>query len=226
MTGPRVVPLWFVRDLMVVVLFTPAIHWLIRKFRFIPVALFGVCYVTRLFIPIHGFSATSFFWFSLGAYFAIYKLNMVEQLYKLRRPAYIVAIVTLVVLVWYNGRKGDGVHPNPQWVQLSYYAYVIAAVLSSVAIAANLLRSGRVTVNRYMARASFFVFLAHPFLLGYVARAVNHFVPGSNYPLMMAAYIVRPLLTVALCIALYWLMERYVPRLLAVLTGGRVAPSR
>ena len=85
---------------------------------------------------------------------------------------------------------------------------------------------GRVTVNRYMARASFFVFLAHPFLLGYVMRAVNHFVPTGNYPLMMAAYIVRPLLTVALCIALYWLLERYVPRLLAVLTGGRVALSR
>ena len=77
-----------------------------------------------------------------------------------------------------------------------------------------------------MARASFFVFLAHPFLSDYVMRTVNLFFPSGNCPLMMAAYVVRPLLTVALCLSLYRLLERYVPRLLAVLTGGRVAPSR
>ena len=223
MTGPRLIPLWFVRDLMVVVLFSPVIYWLVKKFGLFPVAIFGVCYVTRLFVPIHGFSTTAFLWFSLGSYFAIHKLNMVEGLYRLRYPAYIVAIVAMIVLVWHNGRDGDGIHPNAQWVQVLHYVYIVAAVISVVAVAANLLRGGRVKVNRWLARASFFVFLAHPFIVGYVWGLFNHIVPEDMYPLMMVEYIICPFVTVAVCLAIYKFMECYTPRILALLTGGRVS---
>ena len=222
LSGPVLVPLWFVRDLMVVVVFTPFIHWLIRTFHFLPVLLFGMCYFTRLFIPVHGVSATCFFWFSLGAWFSIRGENMVVRLSRYRLPAIVVALLAIVPLVWYNGRKGDGLSPNPQWVHYLYYTYVVAAVLSLVGIAAGLLRQGRVKVHRGLARATFFIFLAHPFVLTYVGRVVNHFVRDTCYPLMILAYLFRPLMAVALCLLIYRLLERYMPRLLAVVTGGRV----
>lgn len=222
MTSPVLVPLWFVRDLMVVVLFTPVLHWLVKRFRFAPVLFFGVCYVCRVFIPVHGFSATSFFFFSLGACFSIHGMDMVASLRRWRLPAYGVAVLCLPVLVWVNGRKGDGVVPQPQWVDFLYYAYVLAAVVSVVGMASWLVGERGVRVNRWLGRSAFFVFLSHVMVLGLMGRFTHHFLPAERWGLMTAEYVLRPLVTVALCLVLYWLMGRFAPRLLALLTGGRV----
>lgn len=214
-TGPVLAPLWFVRDLMVVVLFTPLIHWLIKRFHFIPVIFFGICYFTRLFIPVHGFSADCFFWFSLGAYFSIGGKNMVTQLYRFRYPAYVIALLAIIPLIWYNGKGNEMVH-------YLYYTYVVCAVISLVSIAAWLLRNGKVKLNHWLARTTFFIFLCHMFVWEYVrVYMYNVLVPEDCYPIMIIAYLIRPFVIVVLCIALYWLLERYLPRLLSVLTGGR-----
>ena len=222
MTSPVLVPLWFVRDLMVVVVFSPLIHWLIEKFSFISVLFFGVCYMCRIFIPIHGFSATCFFFFSLGAYFSIRGKNMVLILSQYRYPAYIIAFLSMVILVWFNGRKGDEMSPQPQCIHFMYYIYVVSAVISSVSIACKLLKSSRVGVNYWMAKATFFIFLSHAFVLGYVSRFTHHFIPTDCYPVLTIEYLLRPIITTIICLAIYWILERYVPRVLAVLTGGRL----
>ena len=222
MTSPVLVPLWFVRDLMVVVVFSPLIHWLIAKFRFIPVLIFGACYMCRVFIPIHGFSATCFFFFSLGAYFSISGTNMVSALARYRHPAYIIAFLSMIVLIWTNGRKGDEMAPQPQWVHFLYYIYVLSAVISAVGIARQLLLTSRVSVNRWVARATFFIFLSHVFVLGYLHRIARHFTPADCYPVLTMEYLLIPLITTLICLALYRILERHLPRVLAVLTGGRL----
>lgn len=207
---------------MIVVIFSPLLHWLIRHLRFLPILFFGLCYVCRVFVPIHGFSATCFFFFSLGAFFSINGKNMVTSISRLRYPAYAIALVSMLILVWVNGRKGDGVTTQPQWVHLLYYAYVMSAVVAVVSIASWLLSAKKVRVIPWLARSSFFIFLSHIMVLGLVGRFTHHFIAPDSWALMTVEYLCRPLITTFLCLALYWFLERQAPRLLAVLTGGRM----
>ena len=75
-------PLWFVRDLMVVILFAPLIYRILsRRWGGIAVLIIGVCWFLNAGFEIPGISSVSFFFFSTGAWLAIrgYDLTMIPH---------------------------------------------------------------------------------------------------------------------------------------------------
>lgn len=220
MTGPILVPLWFVRDLMVVVLLTPIIYNLIKRLNFIPIILLGLCYISGIWIQIPGFTITTFFWFSLGAYFSIKGKNMIASIYKWRIPSYIVCICTLLPLIWLNGRKGNGITVNIIG-QTLYPFYVIASSLSIISIATTLIQKGKVKVYPHLAKVSFFVFLSHVFVLGYISNIINKCLPIDYGLIMIAKYLITPIATVVVCLLIYSFLDKFLPRFLAFITGSR-----
>lgn len=72
-SGPILVPLWYMRDLMILVLFTPIIYNLINRYKVGVIVLLSVCYILNFWFNVPGFSITGFFWFTLGAFFSIRK---------------------------------------------------------------------------------------------------------------------------------------------------------
>lgn len=68
-------PLWFVRDLMVVCLFTPVLYLLLKRCRLLTLSLLGILWFFDLWeysiCGIYGFSSVSFLFFSLGAAFSL-----------------------------------------------------------------------------------------------------------------------------------------------------------
>jgi hypothetical protein len=72
----------------------------------------------------------------------------------------------------------------------------------------------------WAAPASFFVFAAHePLMMG--LRKVAYFVLMPDAAGALALYFVVPVVTIAICLALYQLLDAIVPGLLALATGGR-----
>lgn len=69
--GPIDAPLWFLRDLIVLVLLSPLIYWLVKKGGFLFVSILGMAYVLNLGVPCSGFTPNAVFFFSLGAYFSL-----------------------------------------------------------------------------------------------------------------------------------------------------------
>lgn len=220
MTGPILVPLWFVRDLMVVILLTPIIYSLIKRLNFLPIIFLVFCYISGIWIQIPGFTVTTFFWFSLGAYFSIKGKNMIESIYKWRIPSYILCIFTLLPLIWLNGRKGDGVTANVIGQSL-YPFYIIASSFSIISIATTLIQKGKVKVYPHLAKVSFFVFLSHIFVLGYISNIINRCLPYDNGIIMIAKYLMTPIATVIVCLIIYWVLNKYFPKFLSFITGSR-----
>lgn len=220
MTGPILVPLWFVRDLMVIVLLTPIIYNLIKRLNFIPIILLGLCYISGIWIQIPGFTITTFFWFSLGAYFGIKGKNMIASIYKWRFPSYIVCICTLFPLIWLNDRKGDGITVNIIG-QTLYPFYVIASSFSIISIGTTLIQKGKVKVYPHLAKVSFFVFLSHVFVLGYISNIINKCLPIDYGLTMIAKYLITPIATVVVCLLIYSFLDKFLPRFLAFITGSR-----
>lgn len=219
-TAPILVPLWFIRDLMDVVLFTPIIYYLIKKFKAIPLFVLAACYITGFWFQAPGFSANAFFWFSFGAYFSIHGKDMVAFIYRFRIPAYIICIMTLLPLIWFNGKKGDEVTTNMTAVAL-YPFYIISSVFSVVNIATMLIKKGKVIVYPHLAKVSFFVFLSHVFVLQYVNLVKDRLVVSDNYIVLTLVYLAVPMITVVICLFIYRLLDLYMSRILAFLTGSR-----
>ena len=75
-TSPANVPMWFIRDLMVIVLFSPLVYYSVRKSGLFLIVLL-LCYIFNVWIPLSGFSVTSYFFFSIGAFACIKNIDII-----------------------------------------------------------------------------------------------------------------------------------------------------
>lgn len=64
-------PLWFIRDLFVVMLFSPLLHLLIQRLKHYFIIMLGVLWFFGYWFHITGLSSAASFFFSAGAYFSI-----------------------------------------------------------------------------------------------------------------------------------------------------------
>lgn len=218
-TGPILVPLWFVRDLMVTVLFSPLIYFMVKRLKMLGVMVLALAYLSEVWPQVSGFSVTAFFWFSAGAYYSVNGKNMIENIIQYKVPATVMAFCLLIPQVWMNGNKGDGVSPIVMG-EILMRLYCMSAVVAVMGIAATLIAKRRVKVRPMLAKASFFVFLVHPFVLVITGHISNR-LPENSYPLLIVWYLINPFFVTLISLALYQLLNTYTPRLLPLLTGGR-----
>lgn len=73
--SPIDIPTWYLRDLMIVCLFAPAIYWAIAKAKYTIVLLFIAAWLTGFwFTSLPGFEVKSFVFFTIGGYYALIKM--------------------------------------------------------------------------------------------------------------------------------------------------------
>lgn len=217
-TCPLISPFWFVRDLMVVSVCTPLLYWLLRRFRLWVVAVFGLCFISRVFIPVHGFSSMCFLWFSFGAYFSIWGKDLVAALYRFCIPAGVVAVLTAMVLVW-----TWGTHWSPfvgECLRQVSNLYILASVVTIINLVAYLVREKGIKGSHWLSKTSFVICAAHIMILQCVWPRLVPWVDGVTWR-MFVSFPCVPAFVVGVCLAFYWFMERIAPRLLSLLTGNR-----
>lgn len=214
---PINLPMWYVRDLMVMVVLSPVIFWLVSRMRSWIVILLGVVYYLYqpLLTPDGSWGvllSQAAFFFTWGAYYAIRGENFVEQLSHYPYAP----LLYLPVAVADAFTRGDT--GNLYIHQMG----VVLGVIAAVVIVARLLERGRVHVNPTLAGSSFFVYALHTSVLFEVSKVVFIvFCLGDNVWSMLILYFATPLFTAALCVALYLFLKRFFPSFCNLLTGGR-----
>lgn len=215
MTGPINLPLWFLRDLIVVALVTPIIYWLLKRFRFYVLYLLALAYISGIWPSIPGFTVTSVFFFSVGAYWSIYAKNLVFECKRVEVLSYVVAAVLLIITIRFDGR-------NTHAGSLVYPFFVIFGVCATINVAARLVETKKVKVNPLLAKSSFFIYATHTLMILGICRALVHKIIYWDTPLALGCcYFIVPLLAVIICLCLYVFMRRFFPGILNVLTGSR-----
>ncbi len=215
MTGPINLPLWFLRDLIVVTAITPIIYWFVKRTRHYGLLLIGLSYVTGIFPNIHSLNITALFFFSVGAYFGIFGKNMVEQFRKLRYSSYVAAILFLIPLVWFDGRNTDTGY-------IIYPFYIISGVCAIVNLASQLLSSGKVRVYPVLSQSTFFIYATHTILiLGISSRIVKMVMGDSSLVTLTIGYFITPILATSICICVYLFIKHFMPGITKVFMGNR-----
>ena len=217
-SGPNLLPFWYMRDLMVMVLLSPLIYWFVKKLRLLYLGILLAIYAfdIRVTWMSGGFTSAALF-FSTGAYFAIMKQDFTKELWKGR---YVLCPLAVVLMCWqtYTGSAlGDemSIMIRPWLVVVQSFALIIVA---------SALCRHRILYEKCkrLAPASFFVYASHPFILGFVRTFVNKIAPmGDTWYMQTLCYIVSPLLCVAICVGIYLTMRRHLPGVTSVLMGER-----
>lgn len=209
-TAPVQEPLWFVRDLMVVVVLAPLFWFVLRYLRAVGLVLLAVVFYARLWPNPCGVSFTAFWFFGLGAWFSISGRDVVRSLRPLTLPALVLGVGALAVLVCF---------PNafPELRAVAQPLYVLCAMTVAVRLAGFLSR--KIRPSAFRSQASFFVYAAHTILLLPLTTWLAAHTVGRSVSWQITAYLAGPVLAALGCLVIFWLLQRYLPRLSAPLTG-------
>lgn len=214
-TGPSNFPLWFLRDLIVVVLLTPLIYWLIKHLHHYFIWILAFCYISGIWFNLSGFGITSIFFFSAGAYFSISGKNLVEEFRRVRLSSFALGVLLFGVMLWYDGlntTKGNFIYP----------LWIIADICVTFNLAVYIVKSCRLKIPPLLSNSSFFIYAIHTLLILRVSMTLCSKILHWNNPLILTIrYFMVPILTVCICLMLYWLMQKYSPKILSLLTGNR-----
>lgn len=218
-TSPYLVPFWFLRDLMVVTLLSPAIFFCIRKAGTLTMSVLALCYVSRVWPQVPGLSIAAVFFFSLGAWFSLNGRNITDSVAQYRLPVASICILTCGICIWYDG-------PNPIY-ENTYPFFVLSGTLTAFLVAAAVARRG-LRAPGLLVASCFFVYAMHTFPLPVTSSPLMFWrfyteshLAGFSATGAAAAYLLAPLLATATCTAAYLAGRKLLPRLTRLLSGAR-----
>lgn len=214
-TSPYLIPLWFLRDLMIVSVCSPLLYLLLRKTRGLGVFLLVTCYITGVFIPFPGFSIMAFMFFGIGGYCRINRIDVTMLTYNYRYYIYIVAAILWIVCTLFNGhntKTGDMIYPF----------YVIVGCMAMINIATHFVKNNIVRIPVILSNSSFFIYLLHSIMvISIVTMMVQKIFGETNVILQTFSYLLVPIVTVFICFVIYYLLNKYTPFLCKILVGNR-----
>jgi len=213
MIYPEDFPLWYVRDLMIVILLSPLFYYAIKKLGWYFVSALGLVWYFVKVPCIENLPSlvTAAFFFSCGACYALKGIDFIALPRRFSLAPYVYAIIavadTLTKGLVYNGY----IHKMG----------IIIGIFAAVGLMSILVEKEKIKSGGFLADSSFFLFALHGMIVIVIGKVILKFVFINNAFYFMFIYILTPALTVTICLALYWLLRRYAPRLCALLTGGR-----
>lgn len=213
---PLNVPLWFVRDLMIVVLCAPILYWLFKRTRYYVVALLGVLWFVLSYWHLGHLNMLSvaFFFFSLGAYMSVNKKDMFVEFGRFFKASII--LYPLLALLYVAS-----VYYFPEFSSTLKRLNVIVGLLFAYNIAAWLLTHNICKASRFLAASSFFIYVSHYLICGQILKILFYFIRPSTDIGMLTVYVLTVLVTVALLLLVFYLLRKYTPGLLKLLAGRK-----
>jgi hypothetical protein len=214
-SNPFVSPLWFIRDLMVVMVLSPVVYVFVKYFKIWGLAIVAVLMSLNIWVPLEGFFAPAFFFFVMGAFFQVHSRSFLLGFRKIEIPSYVLTIVFLAASLLAYGHD----------YYLSEFfrkIFSIFGVISVVNISSYLIEHDRVRVYHTLAASSFFIYATHTICVSRLSSYImSHVVPYDNTVAYIITYFMQAFLTVAICLGVFVVLKRICPHILSVLTGGR-----
>lgn len=226
-TGPANLPLWFLRDLIVMTIFTPVIYFFVTRTKIYGLALLFLAYISRIWILTPGFSITAVFYFSLGAWMGINRINVVELSKRWKRILIPASLILMAACVVFDGNStlvGQQIHP----------LFVFSATISSFYIASIFVERYNYVPRRLLIESCFVIYALHllplplqkGFLLWIVSTVSDYAFSYFGAVGATISYLITPFICAAICILVYVALKKTCPSAAGILSGMRSNTSR
>lgn len=204
--------LWFIRDLMVVILLTPLITPLVRKIPYIILPLFFIGWLFGLWPSGYsGFSSVSFCFFYIGAFFSLRKVDIVDEVCK-NKLGVAISMLLFVTSWVYSALFSDN--------EIIAKLMVIFGSVSLIIISRYAAKTKLSTFNAsFWLPASFFIYVYHHIVHVPVKKflyvVIHPTMPFMNYVI----YFVTVLFVIYFLAGIYYLMKKAFPKYVWIFTG-------
>lgn len=215
LTSPDLGSLWYLRDLMVMMVISPCFYYLFKYTKKWGLILLLIYYLTGIGTNPPGFSATAIFFFGAGTYFNLKQIDTTKWTWNYRYMIYAITVflwfADISVLGKHYGRAGTFIEP----------IFVVFGCISMFNLAADFIIHG-LKIPTLLGQSSFFIYVSHMVVItNYIVR-YRQLLLGMNNPwLMSLGYLSSAWIIAATCLIFYIILHKFTPKLCYVLAGGR-----
>lgn len=217
---PMNMPLWFLRDLMILILLSYPIGLILNLSRGWVLLL-----VAGLWFPGHdkyfGFGADSMFYFCLGAWIGIKQIDFVALLYKVRVLSYLFAVVMLIV-DFYITYSLYLQHGELRFIWMPFNVFVVSMMIATINLSVDWQTTRLQTIFQRLSPTSFFLFASHIVFMYHCQRWLYGLFNPVTQIGNILFYWTFIILYIGVIILLFFSIKRYFPIATSILTGGRI----
>lgn len=210
-------PLWFVRDLMIVVVSTPIIYAVLKRLRQYAVYGLGLLWFILGIWPLGHANQllTAFFFFSWGGYLSICNKDILAVFGRFAKPA-IVAYIIFSVAYALCCRSCA-----PEITLILKKTNQCAGLIVAYDAAAWLLRHKVCKANHFLAASSFFIYVGHILVIHEVRMVFVRLLNPSSPWQFAAVHALTFASTIALLLTTFYILRKLAPGLTKVITGRK-----
>lgn len=210
-TGPIDYPLWYLRDLIILSLLAPLFYYPVKKWPWITLTAILLFYLASFKMDFY----PSISFFGMGVWMGIRKVNIVDFCRKLKFPAGAVACFLLPLAASFHG--GD--FGYDRFFRL---LFIPSGMITFLNICDHLYEfPGYRKLMLKLTETVFFIYAAHEiYILGWT-KGMFLRVFGETLPARWIAYLFVPVVTGAVCLALFYLLKWMMPKALSFACGWR-----
>ena len=215
---PEVIPLWFVRDLMVTILLSPLLFVLLKLTKGWILALVALLYVCGVGATSAGINSGAILFFSLGAWFSISRTDAVGYANEHKWGVAVIAVLLLALSTIFYAAP---------FAQQLHNAFYVVGVFVALIVGSRFAGGTRGKLGDLAIRSSFFIFAVHMLpmgtgdILSWCGSLASEVFPYDTIAGASVGYLFAIVLIVAVCVVLYLLLGWLCPKFQKLLCGGR-----
>lgn len=211
LTAPADLPLWYLRDLIVVTILSPVFYYGIKKLKSFSVLLLSLYFISGIFYNIPGLSSVAVSFYGLGAFFSITKVDfsiITRRYLKIVLPLYI--FLLLYILSIFKSTVALQLFP----------LFRLMGVFVIFGLAEWIIRCSKVRIPQALSDSTFFIYAIHYIIfLSFVDKLLGLILPASNEITHTFIFLLSPLIKVCLYATIFIILRRIIPKTMAILNG-------
>ena len=204
MTAPANMPLWFLRDLIIVSLFTPIIYILLRKYGSWLMALLSILYLSGICAFLPGLSAYAVYFFTLGAFLSIRKMDLIETFMRVERPSYGLSVALIIAML---------LTYNTSYFSSFMLCFRLTGAVAVFCLASRILSTTLRRLPSMVCDSAYFIYLAHYVLFFSFIDTVYFIHFGKSATALSLHYLLTPLLKVIVLATIYIIYKKLIGRI-------------
>lgn len=207
--SPLLCPLWYIRNLMVLVILSPILYYIIRYTRLLFPLIFGFFWVNSYD---SAYTFQSLTMFSLGAYFPICNRNPIEIFEKYKK-LYVGVFSFLAILDFLH------LYVSIPFAFPIHRLSLVANTFFCICFHGNFLFCHHIH-SSFLSKSAFFVFCIHYPFVTYL-RPVFLRINGASDIVLLLFYLVAVISISFLCVTVFKVVKLIMPGFLNLVTGNR-----
>lgn len=196
---------WYVRDLIIMCLISPIIYWILKKFPTLTIITVSIIwFLTKEY--------TALFFFTVGAYYSIHKRSL---------PILSLKCITTVIIVYILSASIVCIYPKIlEQCKFQYFKEIniITFLFLAFHISGKIKNTSNTT---FISGASVFLFLSHQPICGKINNIIIFILQPQSIEYITIINLLAITITVASILYIYYLLLKYMPNTLYVLTGRK-----